>query len=233
MNLKKYKKRIYAIEDAILITISKVKIAFLRRDIVKLTEFNVTPAALDDFDATVDAFAEFPTDSESAGDKAIATETKNASNAALSQAIQTIMVRVENKFGTHSAKYRSFNTSRLYYLDDANLLLLGRHVANRATLYLADLASLGLTTAEIDALRALCTAFENSILEQQAMIAERDIMQEDRVVMGNAIFTQLRNYCKLAKSAWRTVSAAKYNDYVIYDTPSGEKTDDAAAVTEL
>lgn len=232
MNLKKYKKRIYLLEDAILITLAKVKTAFLRRDIVKLSEFNVTPEALDEFDATIDDFANFPTDSESAGDKAIATETKNAKSAAVLQAIQTVMVRVENKFGTNSAKYRSFNTSRLYYLDDANLLLVGRHVANRAAIYLTDLASLGLTTAEIDALRALCTAFENSILDQQAMIAERDIMQEDRVVMGNAIFTQLRNYCKLAKSAWRTLSAAKYNDYVIYDTPSGEKTEDAAAVDE-
>ena len=232
MRIKKALRRIYIIEDAILITISKAKIAFLRRDIVKLAEFNVTPAALDDFDATVDAFAEFPTDSESAGEKAVATETKNANSDALSQAIQTIMVRVENKFGTHSAKYRSFNTAKLYTLDDANLLLAGRHVANRAALYLADLASLGLTTTEIDTLKALCTTFENSILEQQAMIAERDIMQEDRVEMGNAIFVRLRNYCKLAKSAWRTVSAAKYNDYVIYDTPSGEKIDDVKPVDE-
>ena len=49
-------------------------------------------------------------------------------------------------------------------------------------------------------------------------------MQEDRVEMGNAIFIQMKDYCRLAKAAWRTLDAAKYNDYLVYDTPSGSGT---------
>lgn len=42
MNVKKEPKRLYHFDDATLITLSKSKIAFMRRDLAELAQFGVT-----------------------------------------------------------------------------------------------------------------------------------------------------------------------------------------------
>ena len=47
-------------------------------------------------------------------------------------------------------------------------------------------------------------------------------MQEDRVEAGNTIYTTLVKYTSIGLSIWETSDVAKYNDYVIYNTATGE-----------
>lgn len=100
-------------------------------------------------------------------------------------------------------------------------MILGRRVVRVGTMYLSDLAPLGLTTAILSSLTTLCNDFENLIITQGIKIGERDITQKTVWKWAMLFLHQLKNYCRLAKSAWRTLDAAKYNDYLIYDSPSG------------
>lgn len=54
-------------------------------------------------------------------------------------------------------------------------------------------------------------------------IGERDILQEDRVEDGNEIYSLLIKYTQTGQDIWETSDVAKYNDYVVYNTPSGEE----------
>lgn len=213
--------RLYKIEDANLITTTKSKIAFMRRDIAELATYGITASMLDDFDSKVNAFEAYPTDSELLGEQMYTTELKDAKANELRDALEPIRVRVENKYGYGSARYKQFNIGEISRWDDSNLLICGRRVNRMGTTRLADLAPFGLTTTILDALKITCDEFEELIIDQDERIGERDIAQEDRVEMGNAIFTQLKSLCRFGKSAWRTSDVAKYNDYLIYDTPSG------------
>ena len=73
---------------------------------------------------------------------------------------------------------------------------------------------------------------DKSIYAGNDKIADRSIAQEDRVLMGNALFDQLKKYCRSAKSQWFSKSEARFNDYIIYKTPSGKHEDEASEVEE-
>jgi hypothetical protein len=213
--------RLYKIDDANLITTTKGKIAFMRRDIIKLADYGITTAMLDDFEAQVVVFEEFPTDSELLGEQTYATELKDAKANELRDALEPIRTRVESKYGIGSARSKQFNIGNIARWDDANLLRCGRRVKRIGTIRLAELAPKGLTAAILDDLKTICNEFDELIIDQDEKTGERDIAQEDRVEMGNAIFLQLKELCRFGKSAWRTSDVAKYNDYLIYNTPSG------------
>ena len=88
--------------------------------------------------------------------------------------------------------------------------------------FLADLTANGLTAAMLTAITTLCNDFETLIIDLKIKIGERDIMQEDRVEAGNIIYKTLVQYTTMGLSIWETSDVAKYNDYVIYNTVSGE-----------
>ena len=60
------------------------------------------------------------------------------------------------------------------------------------------------------------------IIDMKIKIGERDILQENRVETANAIYATLVNYTKAGQSIWSSRNVAKYNDYVLYNTISGE-----------
>jgi hypothetical protein len=60
------------------------------------------------------------------------------------------------------------------------------------------------------------------IVDLKIKIGERDIVQEDRVEAGNAIYKTLMQYTATGLSIWETTDVAKYNDYVVYNTVNGE-----------
>ena len=68
----------------------------------------------------------------------------------------------------------------------------------------------------------LAGEFEALIIDLKIKIGERDIIQEDRVEAGNTICKTLIQYTTTGLSIWETSDVAKYNDYVIYNTVSGE-----------
>jgi hypothetical protein len=83
----------------------------------------------------------------------------------------------------------------------------------------------------LTAITTLCNEFEALIIDLKIKIGERDIVQEDRVEAGNIIYKTLSQYTTMGLSIWETSDVAKYNDYVIYDTVSGETPEIAAETT--
>ena len=90
------------------------------------------------------------------------------------------------------------------------------------TSLLSELTADGLTAAMLTALITLANELETLIIDQKIKIADRDIIQEDRVEAGNASYTSLVNFTNAGRNIWETSDVAKYNDYLIYNTESGE-----------
>lgn len=219
---KKEAIRNFNFSDAILITKGKEKIAFIRRDASKFTEFGISGTDVDELENNIDLFAENITDIEAVSDQAEITSLKTAKAEELRVAIRAIMMRVELKYGTTSAKYRKFGTDMLTRQTDADLLMTGKRVVRVAQLFLTDLVEKGVTPAMLTEITALCDAFENLIIDMKIKVGDRDIMQEARVETANAIYATLVSYATTGQSIWTTTNVAKYNDYLLYNTVTGE-----------
>ena len=225
-------RRSYRMDDAHLIVLSKTTIAFLKRDIVELAQFGISNSSLTIFENEVNAFENFHADIVLMGAQMILTEDKKVLADEIREAISCVLVRAKKKYGIHTARYKSFGATKLTSMSELNLLMAGYRVVRAGHKRLADLSAQGLTVAELDALNTLCDRFKILILEQGESVSERAIMQEDRVLAGNAVYEQLRSYCSMAKTAWRTKNAAKYNDYLIYDSSSSTTEKNTTTIDE-
>ena len=74
----------------------------------------------------------------------------------------------------------------------------------------------------ITALNTKITTFDTALNNQITAIRQRDITTEERTTKANEVYRTLAKICTLGKNIWYGVNEAKYNDYVIYDTTSGD-----------
>lgn len=214
--------RLYKFSDATLVTTAKEKIAFMRRDVAAFTPFGITATLVTSLETATNAFLNTITDIEAVNNQTQVTANKDAKADQLRVAIRAVMARVELQFGVDSAKYKKFGTEALSKQTDADLLITGKRVVRVGTEFLTALAANGLTAAMLTAITTLCTEFEALIIDLKIKIGERDIMQEDLVEAGNAIYKTLVKYTTIGLGIWETSDVAKYNDYVIYNTSNGE-----------
>lgn len=220
--------RLYNFSDAKLVTTGKEKIAFMRRDAAAFTTFGITAALVTSLETAINTFSNSITDIESVSKQTGVTAAKDAKAEQLRVAIRAVMARAELKYGNASAKYKQFGTDALARQSDSDLLIVGKRVVRVGTEFLADLTPNGLTAAMLTAITTLCNEFAVLIVDVKLKIGERDIMQEDRVEAGNAIYKTLVQYTTTGLSIWETSDVAKYNDYVIYNTVTGETPETAA-----
>ena len=91
-----------------------------------------------------------------------------------------------------------------------------------ADTYQTELTAKGFTSADNSDLQGLIKTFVIGLQNKSLEAGSRDIAQENRVEKGNEIYDLLENQlCVAGKNYWRTRSAAKYNDYFIYNNASG------------
>ncbi|WP_281323618.1 hypothetical protein [Flavobacterium sp. IMCC34518] len=214
--------RLYKFSDATLVTKGKEKIAFMRRDAAAFTPFGVTAPQVTTLETAITAFSNTITDVEAISNQTGVTATKDAKADQLRVAIRAVMARAELKYGNSNAKYKKFGTEALSQQSDSDLLITGKRVVRVGTEFLTDLTPNGLTAAMLTAITTLCNEFEALIIDLKIKIGERDIIQEDRVEAGNTIYKTLIQYTTTGLSIWETTDIAKYNDYVVYNTVSGE-----------
>lgn len=219
---KKEAIRLYKFSDGKLILLVKEKVAFMRRDAAGFVPYGITAANVTSLETSNNTFSNFITDTESASDQTGATTLKDNKAEQVRVEIRNVMARAERKYGAGSAKYDKFGTQTLSKQSDAELLVTAKRVVRVGTSLLSELTANGLTAAMLTAITTLATEFETLLVDQQLKIADRDIIQEDRVEMGNAIYTILVDFCNTGRNIWETSDVAKYNDYIIYDTPTGE-----------
>lgn len=218
--------RLYNFSDAQLVAIGNEKIAFMRRDLADFAFFGLGEPQFTALETKIDAFSNLVTDIESASNQVQITEEKDAKAEELKMAIRSVMTRVAQKNGEKSSRYKNYGVDALSKQSDADLIITAKRVVRVGTNNLDDLASVGLTMGLLENISNINTQFETLLIDQKLKIGERDIEQEDRVEAGNVIYTDLVTYTKTGQDIWVSKEVAKYNDYVIYNTESGENPDE-------
>lgn len=216
--------RKYKMSDAALIQKADGIKNLVNRDLADLAAYGVTPANVDDLEDARDAFDNTSTDDELMADMIIATQAKNALRTSVLSKIRQVADRARIKFGEEDGKFRKFGVQLLTKNNDNDLVRVGKRVARTGTLYLAELASEGLTAPIIADLEAEVSAFDNAIDEQETAITERDIAVQDRILLGNALYAIIVNLAAKGKLCYLETNEAKYNDYVLNNIPEGGTT---------
>jgi len=209
---------------SVLYTFAMAKVGFMLRDLAEFIKYGVSEEKLNALKVMLAGFADIPTDEELLGDQISATQRKDEAGVLLRDAVSEVMQRVANRFGSQSGKYRKFGVSGLSDLDGGKLSLTARRVLRVAQSMLSELESEGLTQEVLDELNTRLEIYDQALSIQEDAIADRDIATENRVEKANEIYTLLVKYCNTGKKIWEDTNEAKYNDYVIYDTPTGQPT---------
>jgi len=195
-------------------------ISSIKRDIVEFSERGATATRLNALQQKLDIFDELPTDEILEGIKIDATQDKDAARSNAEIAARTILVMAENTFGTESGKYKQFGDAAFSRQSDNQFYRTLKTIKTSADKFLLDLAEEGLTQVVIDNLVGLTTLFDKAIDDQNTAIKSRDIATEERIEAGNTLYTDLVKVCNTGKDIWYNKNEAKYNDYVIYTSPT-------------
>ena len=213
--------RTYKFTDGVLKQKADEFINLLDRDSVEFAERGYGAGEKNDFETARDAVANFPSDETLESAKAILTSNKNAARSALEKTMRTIFNMAGNKFGVQSPKYRSFGNGEISKQPDAELARTYRTMVTAATTNLHELSDGGLSQMMIDTLSNEGISFDEAIDAMTQGISDRDIATESRVETLNALYSLVSRYAGIGQDIFYEVNEAKYNDYVIYDTPSG------------
>jgi len=222
--------RLYNFSDAKLIEIGNEKIAFMRRDLDAFVSFGLDDTKFTELETKITDFSNLVTDIETSNEQVQITEQKDAKAEELRVAIRNVMTRVAQKYGNASARYANYGTATLSKQSDSDLIITAKRVVRVGTANLGDLVTEGLASTHLDTITTLTDEFGNLLISQKLKIGERDIKQEDRVEDGNAIYSLLVKYTQTGQDIWETSDVAKYNDYIIYNTPSGEEVSETPIV---
>ncbi len=208
------------------------KLSFMERDLEQFNKFGVTQTHLDDFRDNLTIFNNLPTDEELLGAQRIATDAKDLKADELREAIADILNRVERKYGARSAQYRQFGTSKLSNSTNGELSYIASRVLRVATNIQLNLVDEGLTPEVLADFTLLIDQFNAALKVKEDAAANRELGTEKRLETANAIYETLVKNCDTGKRIWRSTSEARYNDYIIYDTPSGNDEPETPEETE-
>lgn len=213
--------RKYVLADAVLKQKADEMIQLLERDAPEFGERGYTKARAEEFAAARDAVEAVPGDEQLEGTKMRLTEEKDAARNALEKAMRTILNMAANTFGEGTARYKEFGASNLSRQSDAELVRNAKIMVQTATKYLEELAAEGLKEQRISELSAHETHLDMAIDAQARGISDRDIATEGRIETLNHLYDLVMKYAGIGQDIFFEVDEAKYNDYVIYDTPDG------------
>jgi hypothetical protein len=191
------------------------------RDGVELATYGVDDTFKTNLATQTQALKDCPSDEEYKGNVKDLTEKKDLSADAVKVAIREIMARVINVFPVGSGKWLRFHTEGLNEMDDPNLIKCGFRVVRMSTLFAAQLLPKGVTPEMIQNLEDLTTTYDDDYDAQQDAMLERRSATRDRVLLANGLYRLIVELFGYGKNYWVTRNSAKYKDYIIYNTPSG------------
>ncbi len=211
--------RNYSMSDADLCLFTSNLVVTMTRDQAQFTIRGVTAAMVTALKALGDAFEVFPPDNYYLQEYVLATETKNTTRESCTLKLRAIMGYAKIKYGSHSTQVKKFGAGDMTKQADKTFLVTCRMGIKVANDYLTDLTPVGLTAAMITDLTTAATLLETNLNTIATAQANRDIKTQERITKGNEIYTLVARYCEIGKIIWEDVDPAKYNDYVIYDSP--------------
>ncbi len=212
----KVRKRIYKMKDADLVQFADDIVDIAERDETELLNYGVTAATVTAVTTARTAFVNFNGDIIFLGAVMLSTEVKNASRLEILKELKQISGRARIKFGQESAKFRTFETKDINNQPDNELVRIARSAKTAAEALLAELTGAGLTQGMIDNLETLNNAFDIQIDLKRNKIRARDTATDERIKLGNELYTLVAGICENGKLCWEAENEAKYNDYVIY-----------------
>ena len=192
----------------------------LVRDAVDLATRGVSGQRVALFLDQARAFAALPTDGELDMAKQEATARKIAVHTRAVTQQQVIMGIVGTVNDTRSASYKMFGSSGLDSASDGDLYVGLLRVVRVGRARLQDYATAGLTAELLDALEASNQEFLTRVDDQTDAEHDRGNAADGRVLVGNALYTELILLCAVGKALYATTDARKYEDYVVTDTPA-------------
>lgn len=208
--------RLFNFPDSQLATLTREKVAFIRRDSEAFLNYGLTEADFAALENAVNDFENLETDVEALYTQTEATADKEAKAEELRVAIRGVMTRVAFKYNQNCATYRKFGTEALAQQSDAELLLIAKRVT-RAAEGLPDLTSHGVTTDMLTNINMLKDELEELYIEMKMKMGDREIKQENRIKAANAIYIDLIRYANAGRNIWETSDVAKCNDYIVYE----------------
>ena len=225
---KKAVARKYKLTDASLKQLSDDILNSLDRDVHEFSERGMTATKRMEFVNAIDRFSNYPSDEQLEAIKIAATEEKDAARGLVEKAMRTIFLMAKNVFKDGTGKYKEFGNADLSRQNDDEIVRTAKIMEAAANKYLAQLVGEGLTQMRIDALKDARILLDDAIGEQRKAIRNRDSSTEERVEVGNALYELTSKYAEIGKDIWYDNNEAKYNDYVVYDTPSGKLEEESA-----
>lgn len=222
--------RNYKFADAVLKQKADEFLGLLDRDRVEFTDRGYDSAAEEAFANAIRTVADQPSDETLESTKMTFTQNKDAARNVLEKSMRTIFNMAANKFGTKSAQYRAFGKADISNQSDAEIVRTCRVMVTAATQNLGELASEGLNQEKIERLNEQGVTLDEQIDVVAKGVNDRDIATEKRVEELNALYALVIKYAGIGQDIFYEVNEAKYNDYVIYDTPSGLPEDPDAPI---
>jgi hypothetical protein len=224
MTKQKVAVRNYKYSDSFLKQKADLIAMCIERDATEFLSRKVTALTQQAFKTMISNFDNSPGDEIILGNISNATEEKEALAEALRVKIRTLRSMADNVWGKKHVNYRIYEFERISKSKGNQLHRLARKVINVASEQLADLAAEGLTQATIDDLKACDDSFDLAIDAKEEQTACRDTSSQDRIAKANIVFKEMQRLCKIGKDLFAASNESKYNDYVLYNTPSGSAT---------
>ena len=215
-------QRDYNFNDSHLIQLADGTMILITRDEVYFIKRGHTPAKSANLKLLRDEFAATKPDEYYLAIVGVKKEEKDAARTALTTVIRTIFVAAENVYGVDCSTYRSFGKSSLTRLNDEEMIRNSRLVVSTARDNLADLAEEGITDEMLDGADTLIESLDKALDAQLTAQYNRDKATTDRITKGNALYHAIVKVCNTGKDIWYETNESLYNDYVIYNTPSGQ-----------
>ncbi|MCU7615893.1 hypothetical protein NZ698_01675 [Chryseobacterium sp. PBS4-4] len=213
--------RDFKLADSVLKQKADELIALIDRDITEFTDRGYNADKKTELTTARTTVDNFPSDEQLESIKMDLTEQKDAARKALEKSMRSIFKMAENVFGLYSAKYKEFGNAGISQLNDAEVVRIAKMMSVTAEKYLSQLADEGLTTEKINTLMTQRETLDVAIDAQAKGISDRDLATESRVEALNKLYQLLTKYAGTGQDIFYETNEAKYNDYIIYDTPSG------------
>jgi hypothetical protein len=228
---KKESLRVYRFSDALLKQLADQLLANVARDKREFEQRGFNADKQSAIEKLIREFENIASDDFLEGLKITTTEAKDSARAEVEKGVRTLFVMAENVFGTKAGKYKTFGDSALTRLSDEQTVRNARGAVKAARLYQNDLVGEGLTEDFLITLEKYIVLLDEAIDTQVASIRDRNIAVEERVEVGNKLYAELIKLCNTGKDIFYAINEAKYNDYIIYNTPTG-KAEDLPTATE-
>ncbi len=218
---KKETIRTYNFTDAHLITEANRVLDCIDRDMIEFTTRGWNSVEQQTWNQLTDDFDTMPTDDELEGIKMEKTATKDEKRSAVEDHCRNIMNMVMKKYRTNLPRIKRFGEQAFSQMTDEQMLRSAKHIFRTATTFLSDLQTEGLTNIILDAFKQAYIDFDEAISDQKEAISDRDVATEERIAKGNALYEFVAIWASVGKTLFYTISEAKYNDYILYESSGG------------